>query len=125
MSGEESGSDSGSETEIEDEIIEVIEEITEVDDHQNEEEDDEAITEEVSKIDWKKQLPGQWSQKKRKKKDTPRKLCELQFKPSSILDCFNQFMTIEMKEIILKYTNMEGKFIVLLFSNPYLLGGRQ
>ena len=34
---------------------------------------------------------------------------KLLFRPSAVLDCFNQFLTIQAKELILKYSNLKAK----------------
>lgn len=109
MSSDEEGSDvAASDIEGEEQVV------LEIDEGSNEEDDEsESDAEKEAKLkeklenlvkEWKERMPRG---KKRKDKDHPPRRKVL-FSPSSIIESFNQFMTTELKELILKFTNLKG-----------------
>ena len=73
--------------------------LSEEDEDQEEEEDD------FGEIEWTDEAISREKKKKDVLKGDYKKLL---FNPSNILDCFNQFITTELKELLIKYTNLKG-----------------
>lgn len=68
-------------------------------------EDEDKEEDDLREIEW---TDEPISRKKKKKDVLKGDYKKLLFNPSNILDCFNQFMTTELKEILIKYTNLKG-----------------
>lgn len=106
MASDEESDFEASDQEGEEEIIQSIDDSdTEIGDN---EDDDDAIRDEklklrLKKLKWSSEKP----KRKRGEKDKywPKKVL---FSPSTIISCFNQFLTSKLKEVILKYSNLKG-----------------
>lgn len=85
----------------------------ETEDGDNDQENDDRSKDE-EEDDLNKRLENlQWRVKpkrtRKKKKDVLSAQSRLLFSPTSIIDSFNQFMSSDLKELLIKYTNMKGK----------------
>ena len=101
----------------EDIVIEKDDEVNE-DDEDNEEE--ETFKEKMNNLEWKTK-PDR-TRKKKKDRCSPSKLL---FNPSNMIDCYRQFMSSELQDLIIKYTNMMGnnflQLIYVLISSWFLV----
>lgn len=59
----------------------------------------------MNSLNWLQEPP----RVKRGKKDILKEEAKLRFKPKSVLDCFDNFMPQELKQLIIDYTNLNGE----------------
>lgn len=116
-SDEEESEFSASDEEGDEKIIQIIDD--ESDQSQNEyedgsEEEDGKIRKQLEELVWTNKLPASKGKKRKKKDRCPRSKLVNGFEPSTVMDCFNRFMTSTIKELILKYTNLKGEESIFL-----------
>lgn len=115
MSSDEETSYFTASDEGDDEIIEVDErKVKESDEDYGDEEDNHdnnELRKELEEMQWK----NVFAKRKRKRKDIITTPMGLTFSPIGILDCFNQFFTNEVREVLVKYTNLKGELLPSLF----------
>ena len=109
MSDIEEGIDSDASEEGEIELVSSKDESDDSDDD-NDEED------EIESLNWSKDAP----KGKKTKKDILKEVTKLKFNPSSILESFDNFMTRELKQLIVDYTNLKGKLMIISPSLSFL-----
>lgn len=101
MSSDEDSDTSASDIGDEDEVL---------DTDNDSDEDEEEFRERMENLEWKNKLLRSMKTKA-KKKDIYRSSEKVLFRPppSNLLDCFNKFFPEELKDLLLKYTNMKGE----------------
>lgn len=95
---------------IEDGIVIPINEYGDENDDDNDDDDD---IERLQNLNWMTR-PAE-RRGRRSKKDVLVSSATLLFEASDILSCFDNFMTVKAKELLIKYTNMMGEFFVHYF----------
>ena len=89
-------------------------------DEANEDEDNESDDDYERELEEKlNDMRTKWDKKKPRTKKQNKDLVnpkKVLFSPKTVMDRFNQFMTKELKEHILKYTNMKGNNLLILMN---------
>lgn len=105
MAGIESEIDSDASDEGKIEVIQMNDPLGNNDDGNDDSSEDES-GDELDSLTWTEEEP---QRVRRGKKDILRGEAKLQFNPKSILECFDNFMPRELKQLIIDCTNLKGE----------------